>query len=183
MRRTDARAEPLTHVAALAVCVADYKFKTIEHSGKRVKLQIWDTAGQERFTAMTTRYYRMAAGILLVYDVTDRGSFTNVENWMQSIHEHGDPSCQVVIVANKVDCAAERIVSTEEGRQCADKYGAPFFEGSARTGENVETAFLQLAAAALGSSALFVGGGEEDAGSGGLDLADAQQNAGGGCAC
>ena len=162
------------------VVLADYKFKTIEHSGKRVKLQIWDTAGQERFKAITTRYYRMAAGILLVYDITDRASFTNVEGWMQSIHEHGDPSCQVVIVGNKVDCAAERAVSPEEGRECAEKYGAPFFEASARTGENVEIAFLQLAAAALGSSELFSG--EEDYGTGGVDLTEGEQK-GGGCAC
>ena len=134
---------------------SDYKFKTIEHSGNRVKLQIWDTAGQERFKAITTRYYRMAAGILMVYDVTDRTSFAAVENWIKSIHQHGDPSCQVVLVANKVDCAQERVVSTEEGTACAAKYGVPFFESSARTGENVQQAFLQLAAAALGSSALF----------------------------
>lgn len=44
------------------VSLIDYKFKTIEHAGKRYKLQIWDTAGQERFKAITTRYYRMAAG-------------------------------------------------------------------------------------------------------------------------
>jgi Ras-related protein Rab-8A len=149
--------------------------------GKQIKLQIWDTAGQERFKAITTRYYRMAAGILLVYDITDRASFTNVEGWMQSIHEHGDPSCQVVLIANKVDCAAERVVSTEEGRQCAEKFGAPFFEASARSGENVETAFLQLAAAALGSSALFSE--EDDYGGGSVNLTESQQKAGGGCAC
>ena len=112
-------------------------------------------------------------------------SFTNVEVWIGSIHEHGDPSCQVVLIANKCDCAAERVVSTEEGRACAEKFSAPFFEGSARTGENVETAFLQLAAAALGSSALFAGG--EEGMDGGLELAegDDRQAAGasGGCAC
>ena len=59
-------------------------------AGKRVKLQIWDTAGQERFKAITQRYYRMAAGILLVYDVTDRDSFTNVGTWVNSIRTHGD---------------------------------------------------------------------------------------------
>ena len=65
----------------------DYKFKTIELDGQRFKLQIWDTAGQERFRAITSRYYRMAAGILLVYDITDRASFTNIEGWIESIHQ------------------------------------------------------------------------------------------------
>ena len=56
----------------------DFKIRTIELDGKRVKLQIWDTAGQERFRTITTAYYRGAMGILLVYDVTDERSFNSV---------------------------------------------------------------------------------------------------------
>ena len=56
----------------------DFKIRTIEMDGKRVKLQIWDTAGQERFRTITQAYYRGAMGILLVYDVTDEASFNNI---------------------------------------------------------------------------------------------------------
>lgn len=56
----------------------DFKIRTIELDGKRVKLQIWDTAGQERFRTITTAYYRGAMGILLVYDVTDQRSFESM---------------------------------------------------------------------------------------------------------
>ena len=55
----------------------DFKIRTIELDGKRVKMQIWDTAGQERFRTITTAYYRGAMGILLVYDVTDERSFNS----------------------------------------------------------------------------------------------------------
>lgn len=48
-------------------------------------MKIWDTAGQERFRTITTSYFRGAQGILLVYDVTDRGSFQAVRGWMKQI--------------------------------------------------------------------------------------------------
>uniref|UniRef100_A0A453M9K3 Uncharacterized protein n=2 Tax=Aegilops tauschii subsp. strangulata TaxID=200361 RepID=A0A453M9K3_AEGTS len=57
----------------------DFKIRTVELDGKRIKLQIWDTAGQERFRTITTAYYRGAMGILLVYDVTDEASFNSMD--------------------------------------------------------------------------------------------------------
>ena len=56
-------------------------------NGKRVRLEIWDTAGQERFRTITTSYIRGAEGVMLCYDVTNRESFTAVDNWMKEIEK------------------------------------------------------------------------------------------------
>jgi len=72
-------------------CIAfagiDFKIKTVELRGKKIKLQIWDTAGQERFHTITTSYYRGAMGIMLVYDITNEKSFENIVKWLRNIDE------------------------------------------------------------------------------------------------
>ena len=63
----------------------DFRIKTIDIRGERIKLQIWDTAGQERFHTITTSYYRGAMGIMLVYDITNAKSFDNIAKWLRTI--------------------------------------------------------------------------------------------------
>ncbi|MBA0582551.1 hypothetical protein Gorai_024692, partial [Gossypium raimondii] len=58
--------------------------------GKTVKAQIWDTAGQERYRAITSAYYRGAVGALLVYDITKRQTFDNVQRWLRELRDHAD---------------------------------------------------------------------------------------------
>ena len=77
----------------------DFKVKTVEVSGKRLKLQIWDTAGQERFKTICTAYYRGAQGIFLTYDVSDRKSYENVKNW--GTFRECPPLCVLVLL---LDC-------------------------------------------------------------------------------
>lgn len=122
----------------------DFKIRTIELEGKRIKLQIWDTAGQERFRTITTAYYRGAMGILLLYDVTNEESYENIRNWMANIQENAAETVNKVLVGNKCDLAAKRKIPTEKGQQLADEYGMPFFETSAKTNENVEEAFTKI---------------------------------------
>ncbi|KAL9296631.1 hypothetical protein ACSQ67_022527 [Phaseolus vulgaris] len=86
----------------------DFKIRTIELDGKRIKLQIWDTAGQERFRTITTAYYRGAMGILLVYDVTDEASFSSkvlnyIRNWIRNIEQHASDNVNKILVGNKAD--------------------------------------------------------------------------------
>jgi len=81
----------------------DFKIKSILCGDSKVKLQIWDTAGQERFRTITTAYYRGAMGILLVYDVSDEESFTNVRNWMRQIDQNAAENVNRILIGNKAD--------------------------------------------------------------------------------
>ncbi|XP_036096272.1 ras-related protein Rab-8A isoform X2 [Molossus molossus] len=95
----------------------DFKIRTIELDGKRIKLQIWDTAGQERFRTITTAYYRGAMGIMLVYDITNEKSFDNIRNWIRNIEEHASADVEKMILGNKCDVNDKRQVSKERGEK------------------------------------------------------------------
>ena len=123
----------------------DFKIKTIELGGKRVKLQIWDTAGQERFRTITQAYYRGAMGILLIYDVTNTKSWSNVRNWVRNIEGNAPQTVNKILVGNKCDLTSLRQVSTQQGEQLAREYDMKFFETSARSNVNVKETFLTLA--------------------------------------
>ncbi|PAV60041.1 hypothetical protein WR25_18068 [Diploscapter pachys] len=123
----------------------DFKIRTIELDGKKIKLQIWDTAGQERFRTITTAYYRGAMGIMLVYDITNEKSFDNIKNWIRNIEEHASQDVERMIIGNKCDIEERRQVSRERGQQLAIEYGTKFMETSAKANLNVEEAFFTLA--------------------------------------
>ncbi|XP_074694043.1 ras-related protein Rab-8B isoform X2 [Strix aluco] len=123
----------------------DFKIRTIELDGKKIKLQIWDTAGQERFRTITTAYYRGAMGIMLVYDITNEKSFDNIKNWIRNIEEHASSDVERMILGNKCDMNEKRQVSKEKGEKLAIDYGIKFLETSAKSSINVEEAFFTLA--------------------------------------
>ena len=79
----------------------DFKLKTLEVNGKKVKLQIWDTAGQERFKNITSSYYRGGNGVLVVYDITDRESFENLTSWLIEIEKNANKNVYKLLIGNK----------------------------------------------------------------------------------
>lgn len=81
----------------------DFRFRSLRHSNKKIKLQIWDTAGQERYRTITNAYYKGADGIVLVFDLFDRKSFTNLDNWLSEVDNHAKPNIQIIVIANKYD--------------------------------------------------------------------------------
>jgi small GTP-binding protein len=122
----------------------DYKAKVINLNNRSIKLKIWDTAGQDRFRNITQQYYKGADGIVLVYDVTDRGSYEKVRDWMKQIQIYTQKdSIGLVLLGNKCD-AEPRVVSNEEGITMAKEYGIKYFETSALNNFNVEESFTHL---------------------------------------
>ncbi|KAL0617256.1 Ras-related protein Rab-26 [Plecturocebus cupreus] len=165
----------------------DFRNKVLDVDGVKVKLQMWDTAGQERFRSVTHAYYRDAHGepqgtwagegsehlrvqvmvdvltalspaLLLLYDVTNKASFDNIQAWLTEIQEYAQQDVALMLLGNKVggpavlnwaaglvDSAHERVVKREDGEKLAKEYGLPFMETSAKTGLNVDLAFTAIA--------------------------------------
>ncbi|KAF7283166.1 RAS oncogene family member Rab35 [Rhynchophorus ferrugineus] len=121
----------------------DFKIKTVNIDGQKVKLQIWDTAGQERFRTITSTYYRGTHGVVIVYDVTNGETFANVKRWLHEI----DQNCDVVnrvLVGNKNDTPDRKVVLTEDAQRFADTMNIRLFETSAKDNINVEEMFMAI---------------------------------------
>ncbi|KAI0242783.1 Ras-related protein Rab-35 [Lamellibrachia satsuma] len=126
-----------TYITTIGV---DFKIRTVDVDGEKVKLQIWDTAGQERFRTITSTYYRGTHGVIVVYDVSSGESFANVKRWLHEI----DQNCEVanrILVGNKDDDPERKVVLTEDAQKFADQMGIQLFETSAKENINVEEMF------------------------------------------
>ncbi|KAI0797869.1 GTP-binding protein ypt1 [Abortiporus biennis] len=159
----------------------DFKIRTIELEGKTVKLQIWDTAGQERFRTITSSYYRGAHGIIVVYDVTDNDTFTNVKQWLQEIDRYASEGVNKLLVGNKSDLTNKKVVEYSVAKEFADQLGIPFLETSAKNATNVEQAFLTMAKQIkdrMGAASTSAGPGKTSTITPGQTV---QQQQGGGC--
>ncbi|UYV78886.1 RAB43 [Cordylochernes scorpioides] len=127
----------------------DFTMKTLTIEGKRVKLQIWDTAGQERFRTITQSYYRSANGVIIVFDITKKATFLNVQQWIEEVGRYTAPNIPLLLVGNKCDLEAEREIQYQEALSLIEKF--PQFitviETSAKEDTNVEQAFITLGTA------------------------------------
>jgi small GTP-binding protein len=128
-------------------------------------LDVWDTAGEEKFDSLTTYYCKGAQAAVICYDLTSKTTFDNLPHWVEKIKDQANDDCVICIVGNKckifemrfssqLNCfiadlveqdPSQRKVTTEQGEEYAKSIGALFFEVSARSGANVEKAFLKAA--------------------------------------
>nr|XP_014097131.1 ras-related protein Rab-43 isoform X4 [Bactrocera oleae] len=123
----------------------DFSMKTVNIEEKQ--LQIWDTAGQERFRTITQSYYRSANGVIIVYDITKRSSFSNLQKWIEEVRRYTASNVLLILIGNKSDLDEEREVDFEEAKQMCQYIPEILFvmETSAKQNTNVEDAFVCLA--------------------------------------
>ena len=123
----------------------DYKLKYIQlDSGEIIQVQLWDTAGHERYRTISKNYYKGSHGILLLYDVTKTNSFENIREWIRDIREEVYEKAIIFLIGNKIDKKEDRKIQTEQGAKLAEEFNLPFFEASAKSGENVDEIFKAL---------------------------------------
>ena len=122
----------------------EFGSKIIKKNGKVIKLQIWDTAGQERYKSITSAYYKGSKGAFVVYDITRKTTYDNIDKWIGELKTNGSEDVLIMLVGNKSDLEDKREVITEEVEKKAQEQKLAFCETSALNGKNVEYAFENL---------------------------------------
>lgn len=124
---------------------------------KHMKLSLWDTAGQETYKSITRSYFRGASGALLVFDITRRNTFASVTSWLNDLRQIAEDNIVIILVGNKSDLAPsstvtagdaknKRQVTREEAEEWCRANGVlEYVETSAKSGDNVERAFVGVA--------------------------------------
>lgn len=119
----------------------EFGSKIVKVNNQTIKVQIWDTAGQERYKSITTAYYKGAKGAFVVYDISKKDSFANVDKWIGELKTHGDAEVYVLLVGNKCDLEEQRQVTTEEAAKKSEVFDIAFCETSAMQAVNIEKVF------------------------------------------
>ncbi|MFX0144826.1 MAG: Rab family GTPase, partial [Candidatus Hodarchaeota archaeon] len=120
--------------------------KDVNLDNTKVRLIMWDLAGQEKYQVVRSMYFQGCQGALLVYDVTRYSTFESINSkWLRDFKKYVKKEGVYILIGNKSDLVDQRTVTTERGREIAEKIKAShFIETSAKLGENIEEAFILL---------------------------------------
>ena len=121
----------------------EYGAKSLDIDNMTYRIQIWDTAGQENYRSITRSYYNNCSCALVVYDITNKQSFEDVQIWIKDCKKNTTNNILFVLIGNKIDLDDKRVISYEEGEKYANDKGMLFFEVSALTGEKIQECFIE----------------------------------------
>lgn len=105
----------------------EFGSKNVTIDNNFIKAQIWDTAGQERYKSITNAYYKGSKGAFVVYDITKKETFINVDKWISDIQANSNSNLSIVLIGNKCDLEDKREVPTDEGNQKARNFSKIYY--------------------------------------------------------
>jgi len=123
----------------------DFKTKFFKFEDKKLKINYIDTAGQEKFKSISENYLKGTDGVILVFDLTNKETLDLVNYWADCIKKNNRDNIGLILFGNKSDLENDRDVTYEEGKNLADKLKCQYYEGSAKTGENIEFVMNEIA--------------------------------------
>ena len=118
---------------------------TAKLDSESVKLEIWDTAGQERYRSLAPMYYRGSAAAVIVYDITNKESFSGAKSWVKELDRRAGTDIVIALAGNKSDMESKRNIEFEEVSAYAQENNLLHFEISAKTGANIKELFTEIA--------------------------------------
>ncbi|OHT11725.1 small GTP-binding protein [Tritrichomonas foetus] len=119
--------------------------KEIQTSKGIIPLKIWDTAGEERYRSFTGLYSQDAIAAIIVFDVTEQSTFDSINEWVAEFRKNALANAIIYLAGNKTDLLDQREISFDQANEFAQNNSMKYFEVSAKTGENVELLFQELA--------------------------------------
>ena len=133
------------HSNTMVTVGVDFKTKYFKFEEKKIKINFVDTAGQEKYIAISQNYLKGTDGVIFVFDLTKKDTFKLVTNWMDFMKEHNKMNMGKILFGNKNDLSEEREVSYVEGKNLAKQLECNYYEGSAKTGENINILMQEIA--------------------------------------
>ena len=122
----------------------DKQIKLIKYKNHLYRISISDTAGQERFRALPLKYYQNADGTLLLFDITNKESFDNINSWIQDLQKNGrDKNHKIYLIGNKIDLS-DRKINQDQAQTLAESLGLKYYEMSCKNNLNVNEVVSRL---------------------------------------
>lgn len=122
---------------------AQYSSLNMSIENQQICLELWDTAGQEVFRSLVGFYARDAKGFFILFDVSERSSFKDLDQWINFANDQS-VNAEIILFANKCDLTDKRDVKTEEIEEFAKRKNIRYLEGSAKTSQGIQDAFEMM---------------------------------------